>query len=59
MPDLYVLQNQKRFNFNDFSRDGKVIEESNLFSVHLNLLQASTIEGVIQLVEAEDEISYL
>jgi len=50
MPDLYILQNQKRFDFNAYNTAGKVILESHLFSTHLNLLQASTIEGVIQMV---------
>ena len=38
IPDIYVLHNVKRFDQQVFESTGKILEESVIFSVHLNLL---------------------
>jgi hypothetical protein len=41
IPDLYIMENTQRFDFNEFN-NVTIIKESVVNSIHLNLLQAST-----------------
>ena len=38
IPDIYVMQNVKRFDSRSYDKKAKIIEESVIFSVHLDLL---------------------
>jgi hypothetical protein len=47
LPEFYILHNIKRFDLNDFSSQSTVITESVLTSFHLQMLQASTMTGIV------------